>query len=123
MTRTHNAGIDSPFLGIWRNTNPSSTGILQVTFAAGNSGLTLRVDSVSQADSFATQVESFLDEDAATLPEKILARQDLAWGNLVMHGWIKQGVLVLAIFRRLNIEEDRSNSFDREFFYRADGPL
>jgi hypothetical protein len=95
----------------------------QVTFVAGEAGLVLRVDGGAPADRFEARVDVFVDDDTATAPEKILARQDLASGDLVMHGWIKQGVLVLAIFRRFKAGDARSNFFDREFFYLADRPL
>jgi hypothetical protein len=36
-----------------------------------------------------------------------------------LHGWVKQGILVLALFRRFQGAIGESSYFDREFFYRT----
>jgi hypothetical protein len=61
-------------------------------------------------------------EDGGTAPGKLLATAELDSLHLTLHGWVKQGVLVLAIFRKPTGAGGRANYFDREFFYRADGP-
>jgi hypothetical protein len=39
--------------------------------------------------------------------------------DVQLHGWVKQGVLVLALFRRFKDAIGESSYFDREFFYRT----
>ena len=39
--------------------------------------------------------------------------------DVQLHGWVKQGVLVLALFRRFEDAIGKSSYFDREFFYRT----
>ncbi len=109
-----------PFLGTWRNTNPKSTGMAEVEFAPREGGLTMRVDGDAPIERFEARAEIFADDDAATMPEKIMVFKDLEHINIVMHGWVKQGVLVLAIFREFKGTGGRSNYFDREFFYRVE---
>jgi hypothetical protein len=50
---------------------------------------------------------------------KVRALYDLGFMEVALHGWVKQGVLVLAVFSRFRDESGRSDHFDREFFYRA----
>lgn len=38
--------------------------------------------------------------------------------EVLLHGWVKQGVLVLALFYGFPTGDSRSSYFDREFFYR-----
>jgi hypothetical protein len=94
----------------------------ELRFAFTERGLALRVTGGALAGRFDAQADVFVDDDAATAPEKIMVHQDLPETEVVMHGWIKQGVLVLAIFRKFKGGSGRSNYFDREFFFRADGP-
>jgi hypothetical protein len=69
-----------------------------------------------------TAVEIYTELGIASEPAKIKARYDLGLLDVLLHGWVKQGVLVLALFRRFKDESVRSNYFDREFFYRTDEP-
>ena len=69
-----------------------------------------------------TAVEVYNEVGAASEPAKIKARYDLGSMDVQLHGWVKQGVLVLALFRRFKDESGGSNYFDREFFYRTDEP-
>ena len=39
--------------------------------------------------------------------------------DVQLHGWVKQGILVLALFRRFKDAIGASSYFDREFFYRT----
>jgi hypothetical protein len=121
MSTIADVKADSPFLGTWRNTNPKSTGIAEATFAVREGILVLRVCGGASANWFEARAEVFFSDDA-TAPEKIMVQQDLHPMEVLLHGWIKQGVLVLAIFRRFKGEDRCSNYFDREFFYRANGP-
>jgi hypothetical protein len=64
-------------------------------------------------------VEIYSEIGAVSEPAKIKARYDLASIEVELHGWVKQGVLVLALFRRFKDATGASNYFDREFFYRT----
>jgi hypothetical protein len=93
----------------------------EVSFLVTAKGFVMRVSAGTLADRLEAPVEIFVDNEPATAPEKVLVRQGLLAMEILMHGWIKQGVLVLAIFRRLTEGDRGSNYFDREFFYRGDG--
>jgi hypothetical protein len=122
MSTSSDAKPGTPFLGRWRNTNPRSTEMAELTFSVGGGGLVLRARAAQPADCFEAPAEVFVGEDGGTAPEKLLASRELDSLHLTMHGWVKQGVLVLATFRRFKGQEGHANYFDREFFYRADGP-
>ena len=55
-------------------------------------------------------------------PNRRRSRPDIDLGSMEvqLHGWVKQGVLVLALFRRFKGEAGESSYFDREFFYLTD---
>jgi hypothetical protein len=67
-------------------------------------------------------VEAYAEVGAASDPARIRAAYDLGAMEVLLHGWVKQGVLVLALFRRFKNGDGGggANYFDREFFYRAD---
>ena len=69
-----------------------------------------------------TAVEIYTEVGIASEPAKIKAHYDLGLIDVLLHGWVKQGVLVFALFRRFKDESGGSNYFDREFFYRTDEP-
>ena len=114
--------LGSTFLGTWRNTDPSSRGITEVTFATREGELALRARGGRPSDQFEARAEIFVGDDGATAPEKFMAHHDLGSMEIDLHGWVKQGVLVLAIFRKFTNAVGGSNYFDREFFYSADEP-
>jgi hypothetical protein len=111
----------STFGGSWRNTNTAS-GIVSVSFATTNNGGTLCVlgRNRSDANDWGTAtVEIYSEIGAVSEPAKIKARYDLGSMDVQLHGWVKQGVLVLALFRRFKDAIGESSYFDREFFYRT----
>jgi hypothetical protein len=113
----------STFVGTWRNTNSDGCGIASVTFETTEDGSTMRIfgrDDSGLHDWGTTTVEIYTEVGTASEPAKIKAHYDLGSIDLLLHGWVKQGVLVLALFRRFTDESGKSNYFDREFFYRAD---
>jgi hypothetical protein len=84
----------STFGGSWQNTNTTGSGIASVSFATTDDGGTLCVQGRDRSDA-----------------------ND--WGTATVEIYIKQGVLVLALFRRFNDTIGESSYFDREFFYRT----
>jgi hypothetical protein len=113
----------STFVGTWRNTNTEGCGIASVSIESTEAGAKMRVcgsDGSGVQDWGETSVEIYVEVGAMTEPAKLKARYDLGSIKLLMHGWVKQGVLVLALFRRFTDQSGKSNYFDREFFYRTD---
>jgi hypothetical protein len=116
----------STFVGTWGNTNSTGSGIDSVSFAATEGGATMRVlgmDKSSVHDWATTSVEIYTEVGTASEPAKIKAHFDFELMDVLLHGWVKQGVLVLALFRRFKDQCAASSYFDREFFYRMDEPL
>jgi hypothetical protein len=116
----------SSFVGAWRNTNLEGSGIASVSFEPTAAGATMRISGRHERglhDWGTTAVEVYSEIGATSDPGRIKARYDLGSIDLLLHGWVKQGVLVLALFRRFTDESGKSNYFDREFFYRTNGPL
>jgi hypothetical protein len=114
----------SSFVGTWGNTNLPQCGIAWVKFEATGNGVTMQVlgiDESGQNDWGRTTVEVYSEPGTTSSePAKIKARYLVGSTDVQLHGWIKQGVLVLALFRRYQDGSGRSNFFDREFFYRTD---
>jgi hypothetical protein len=112
----------STFGGSWRNTNTTGSGIVSVSFAPADDGGTLCVQGRDRSDANdwgTTTIEIFNEIGAVSEPAKIKARYDLGSMEVQLHGWVKQGVLVLALFRRFKDAIGESSYFDREFFYRT----
>jgi hypothetical protein len=112
----------SIFVGSWGNTNSEGNGIVSVSFEDTKDGSTMRVfqrDDSGLHDWGTTTVEIYCEAGTASEPAKIKASFDLELIDVFLHGWVKQGVLVLALFRRFKDESCGSNYFDREFFYRT----
>ena len=93
----------STFGGSWRNTNTIGSGIASVSFALTDDGGTLRVQGRNRSDANdwgTATVEIYNEIGALSEPAKIKASYDLGSMDVQLHGWVKQGVLVLAVFRR-----------------------
>jgi hypothetical protein len=115
----------STFLGTWRNTSSQGSGIVSVSFAATEDALQMHIigrDDSGMHDWGTTTVELYNEAGTASEPAKIKASYDLGLMDVLLHGWVKQGVLVLALFRRFKAGSTGSNYFDREFFYRTEVP-
>jgi hypothetical protein len=113
----------STFGGSWRNTNTTGSGIVSVSFAPTDDGGTLCVQGRDRSDANdwgTTTVEIYNEIGAVSEPAKIKASYELGSMDVQLHGWVKQGVMVLAMFRRFKDAIGESNYFDREFFYRTD---
>jgi len=119
------SSLSSTFAGIWRNTNSEGSGIDSVSFSAMENGSEMRIvgrDDSGLHDWGTTTVEIYNEVGTASEPAKIKARYDLGLLDVLLHGWVKQGVLVLALFRRFKDDKRGSNYFDREFFYLEEKP-
>jgi hypothetical protein len=112
----------STFGGSWRNTNTTGSGIVSVSFATTDDGGTLCVEGRDRFDANdwgTATVEIYNEIGAVSEPAKIKASYDLGSLDVQLHGWVKQGVMVLALFRRFMNAIGESSYFDREFFYRT----
>jgi hypothetical protein len=120
--RFSSSSAASTFGGSWRNTNTTGSGIVSVSFAQRDDRGTLcvRGRDCSDANEWGTTtVEIYSEIGAVSEPAKIKASYDLGSMDVQLHGWVKQGVLVLALFRRFKDAIAESSYFDREFFYRT----
>jgi hypothetical protein len=112
----------STFGGVWRNTNTTGSGIASVSFATTDDGGTVCVQGRDRSDAndWGTTTAEFYNEiGAVSDTAKIKAGYHLGSLDVQLHGWVKQGVLVLALFRRFTDVIGESSYFDREFFYRT----
>jgi hypothetical protein len=112
----------STFVGLWRNTASEGSSIDSVSFAATDAGPTMQAvgrDGIGPRDWGTADVEVYVEVGVASDPAKIKVFYDLGSMDVLLHGWIKQGVLVLALFRQFKDGSGRSDYFDREFFYRT----
>jgi hypothetical protein len=112
---------DTCFHGTWRNTQRNPSLLASLSFSTEDSPLTLRAAGhgargVSAPESF--DAELLTDGPMAPEPSKIRGHCPFGDRDVWFHGWVKQGVLVLAYFVRFPVAGDSSDYFDREFFYR-----
>lgn len=114
------------FLGRWRNTNDRAVGIGAVSFRENaDGGALLRVHDAGETDAVdwgETPVDLFTDGSSPDEATQMRAAYSLPSRDVLLHGWIKQGVLVIAVFSRAGAASARGKWFDREFFYRT-GPV
>jgi hypothetical protein len=120
------AAASCPFLGRWISTNPRTTALAEATFTGGPRGVTLRVLGVGKEcgriDWGPTPATLLVDDQGEEVPTKVKASYDFGFMDVSLHGWVKQGVLVLAVFSRFRDDDGRVGHFDREFFFKAAGP-
>jgi hypothetical protein len=111
------------FLGRWVSTNSRTTALAEATFSAGPDGVLLRVMGVGESGNLidwgTTPAALFFDGQAQAVPTKVRASYDFGFMEVLLHGWVKQGVLVFAVFSRFQDGLGRSNHFDREFFWKT----
>ncbi|QEH38549.1 hypothetical protein OJF2_71520 [Aquisphaera giovannonii] len=115
--------VPSLFLGRWLNTNPGTAGMAEVTFREEGGSVVLGVLGVGDPapiDWGPTRVSLLSDGADLAEPTKMQAAYDFGFMDVLLHAWVKQGVLVIAVFNRFRDGSGRSNYFDREFFYRAE---
>lgn len=110
----------SIFRGSWRNTQRDPALLASLTFSAEGGSPSLRAVGVAASggpDPEPFDAELLSDGPEGAEPSKIRGEFRLRDRNVGLHGWVKQGVLVLAYFVRFPPGDERSNYFDREFFY------
>jgi hypothetical protein len=113
------------FLGRWSNTDESASNFREVRMSARGVGLELEFrcagPKVEEAR-FQALAELYSDSTSGTAATQFQASIKVSGDCIRMHGWVKLGVLVIAIFRRAEDSAAGAPWFDREFFYQADRP-
>ncbi|MFT4927440.1 MAG: hypothetical protein ACI8WB_003547 [Phenylobacterium sp.] len=117
-------GLDhSFFFGKWINTEVTSKGFHLVEFFDDNNSLIMRVHGLDPAGQTvelgSVTVDVFSDTVNSLEGTKFSADFEFAAINASMHGWVKQGVLVISVFNRYKEADAGHNYFAREFFYAA----
>ncbi len=117
-------GLDhSFFFGKWINTAADSKGFNQAEFFHNNGSLFMRVyglDTTGKTTELGSvAVDVYSDTVNSLEGTKFAANFEFAQITVKMHGWVKQGVLVISTFNRYKENEEGHNYFAREFFYAA----
>jgi hypothetical protein len=111
----------SIFHGSWRNTQRGPSLLTSLTFSATEGLPSLRAHGLGASEGPSPEpfdAELLSDGPEAVEPSKVRGQIRLGDRSVNLHGWVKQGVLVLAYFIRFPPGLNRSDYFDREFFYR-----
>jgi hypothetical protein len=109
------------FLGLWENTDAGTRGIRAVRISGRDGGLSLEIRSAADGHHEA-DARLFAEHVAGTVATQLHSSFEREREQIIMHGWVKLGVLVLAVFRSRPGGSAPAPWFDREFFYRADRP-
>ncbi|MEO8499067.1 MAG: hypothetical protein ABI614_28720 [Planctomycetota bacterium] len=108
------------FWGVWHNTDADAQGIVRVVFDDNAGLLRMRVFGAGEPEAIdwrEVEADVFADNVDSTEGTKFAAVYDFDFMQVRMHGWVKLGVLVIAVFNRFTDGSGRSSYFDREFFF------
>jgi hypothetical protein len=113
----------SLFVGRWENTDGASRGLRGVRMEGRDGALLLSFSFADDPDRPCEAVATaFADHPGGMAATQFHTICDRAGVRLLMHGWVKLGVMVIAVFRRPLDPGGPPPWFDREFFYRAEQP-
>ena len=96
--------------GTWRNTNSESV----ITITAEGGALYLDLN-----DSGPIPAAVYYERNDEGCEQPFTAEHDFGFKEVVLYGFLRQGVLVLLTFNRFNDGSARSNYYAKEFFYRT----
>jgi hypothetical protein len=113
------------FAGRWENTDATTRGIQEVRMidSADERSLELRfADDPAGGPPWASNVTLFADQTAGAQATQFRAAITRNNQLMQMHGWVKLGVMVIAIFRSAADPAISASApwFDREFFSKVD---
>ncbi len=111
------------FAGHWKNTDNGTHGLREVRLADRDGGFLFEADfAEDRTDDRRREAiaQPFAENAAGTVATQFHTAIERAGQRMVMHGWVKLGVMVIAVFRRPMDSSAIAPWFDREFFYRAD---
>jgi hypothetical protein len=100
--------------GTWRNTNSESDGIVKIVATAEGGALCLELN-----DSERIPAAVYYERNDEGCEQPFTAEHDYGFMEVVLYGFLRQGVLVLLTFNRFKDGSARSNYFAKEFFYRT----
>ncbi len=115
----------SLFVGRWENTDAGTRGLREVRMSDRDEGLLFEIrfaDGPTDGKHCETVAELFAERADGQVATQFHALIERSGQALRMHGWVKLGVLVIAIFRHPTDSAATAPWFDREFFYQADRP-
>ena len=100
--------------GTWRNTNSESDGIVTIVANAERGALSLELN-----DSGPIPAAVYYERNDEGCEQPFTAEHDFGFKEVVLYGFLRQGVLVLLTFNRFKDGSARSNYYAKEFFYRT----
>jgi hypothetical protein len=107
--------------GTWQNTNPNSSGIARIRIDAdARNGALVRLwgaRAPAPAEWGSVTADLFALSSGSQFAKAFSARYQADDVTITLQANIKQGVLVVASFSEF--DDDRSNYFHREFYYRS----
>ncbi len=111
------------FWGEWQNTDAEGAGMARIVFGDNEGALTMHafvngeegLVNLGDAD-----VKVFAENVDSLEGNKFSANYSFDFMQVRMHGWVKLGVLVIAVFNRYTDDSGRSDFFHREFFHAVD---
>jgi hypothetical protein len=110
------AEVQAPVLtGTWRNTNSESDGVVKIVVTTEGGGVSLELN-----DSGPIPATVYSERNDEGCEQPFTAAHDFGFKDVVLYGFLRQGVLVLLTFNRFKDGSARSNYFAKEFFYRTD---
>jgi hypothetical protein len=113
------------FVGRWKNTDAGTRGLREFRMSDRDGGLLFEINFANgptDSDRCETVAELFAERADGKIATQFHALIERSGQTLRMHGWVKLGVLVIAIFRHPTDSAASAPWFDREFFYQADRP-
>jgi hypothetical protein len=124
LDRSHSPRLDAAlFVGRWANTDSATRGLREVLIRDRDGGLVFEIefaDGEGDGSRCETVAELFAETAGAAVGTQFHAVLERSGQTLRMHGWVKLGVLVIAIFRRPIASAVSPSWFDREFFSQTD---
>ena len=111
-----------PLLGTWLNTNSRTRGITKVVLASSGERLYFRVFGAYEPSTYdwgEVTASVFAEDTQATEAMAFNAAYEFDFMKTSLHGFLRQGVLVVAKFDSFRDSSGRSSYFTKEFFYRS----
>ena len=108
----------SMLTGTWLNTNPESDGIVKIEATVHDQQLLLNIHGSTEWGPIPAAV--YFERNDEGIEQPFTASHDFGFMDVVLYGFLRQGVLVLLRFIRFNDGSARSNYFAKEFFWKAE---
>lgn len=110
-----------PFLGRWRNTNPETRGVSEISIREDGGSLKIRVlGAGGPAPSEWGEVTAealFCDGPGSSQGMAFSASFDFGFLRAKLGGNVNQGLLVVAFWHQFTDQSGRIDTFNREFFH------